>query len=130
MHIGRIETRSTDDGETWSAHVDLRVVDADGDPVPDAVVTAIWTGGALGVGGGVTGDAGRCRVSLRGIRGRTRSVTFTLSELTHPGHRHRAERDHGSDGTGTSVVVQRPVPRELGSEPRSRSGPGPENRRT
>lgn len=117
MHIERIETQSTDEGSTWSAHVELVVVDGDGRPVSDAAVTAIWTGGALAVGGGVTTDDGRCRVSLEGIRGRTRSVTFTLSDLTHPGHRYRAERDQGADENGTSVVVQRPAPRDLRPTP-------------
>ena len=103
VHVPDLTGSSDNNGRTWTAHVDVDVVDDQGSPVDDATVTGHWDGDAPGSASCAGPTAGgSCKVSRPGIRKRNGSVTFTVDNLTYtlpyvPG-----------DNVVSSVVVNKP----------------------
>ena len=70
-------------GNKWTAEVDILILDDLGNPVANAVVTGSWSNGANGTDSCVTDSGGICTVTKTNINGNRPSVTFTVNDVTH-----------------------------------------------
>jgi hypothetical protein len=87
---------SINNGSTWTAQVNVTVLDSDGNAVANATVAWSWSNGTTGSGTCSTGLDGKCGLISRvGIPKRTSGVTFTVNQLN-------------GVADGTSIVVNKP----------------------
>jgi serine protease AprX len=83
MHIHDLDGMSYMDGYRWRATVTITLRDNTGNPVANAEVTGIWTGGYSGSGSCVTGSDGQCSITSGRIGTYRYSTTFTVTDMTH-----------------------------------------------
>lgn len=107
IHVGDLDGRARDtSGPTWTAVVVVRILDDQGDPVPDVVVEGTWSRG--GGASCTTGDTGRCRVRERDIPKRVKQIGFTVDDVRGPlPYDPDANTDPDGDSDGTSITVRR-----------------------
>jgi hypothetical protein len=95
---------------SWRATVTVLVHDESENPRPDVTVRGNWGGGYSGSAQIVTDANGIATMSTARIRGRVKSVTFTVSSLTKTGSTYDSVYNHDPDGdsNGTTILVERP----------------------
>ena len=106
MHIEELSTDSVNDIDnvgTWIALVTIEVRDDAGDLVPNATVTGRWSKGFYTNSTCTTDANGQCTVEQHGIKSKTRRVTFTVENVTHPTMTYNA-----SSNVVSSIRVNRP----------------------
>jgi PKD repeat protein len=106
-HVGDLDGRASSQGGTWTAAVTITVHTSSHGLAAGATVIGAWTGGATS---SCTSDSsGQCLVSRPAIPGGTRSVTFTVTGVTHASMTYRAADNHDPDGdsNGTSITVNK-----------------------
>src|ERR1051325_5896068 len=113
IHVGNLDGTVLSNGNTWSATVEITVQDANGDPVNDATVTGRWSVNNVNSSQCTTGDLGgngTCIVLLASLRRATKSVTFTVTNVTMTNGTYdpSANGDPDGDSNGTSITVRRP----------------------
>ena len=112
IHVGDLDRSAvvTGPGGKWSATATITVHDAGDTPVSGATVDGSWSNGGNGSGSCVTDGAGRCDITLTGIRRNSSSITFSVDGVTLGGFVYDAGANHDPDGDsdGTSIVIARP----------------------
>jgi hypothetical protein len=101
MHVASLDGNPVRQGPTWYAQVVMRVEDNVGNPVEDALVTGVWSGGFSGSAECVTGSDGTCTTRSGDIPNRIQSVTLSISEVSHD------DLDYDQESSQTTVTVQR-----------------------
>jgi PKD repeat protein len=111
MHVGDLDSSVSPGRNTrWNATVTITIHDQDHAPLPDAIVTGLWSEGATGSSTCTTGSSGMCSVTKANMKATPGSVTFTVESVTHSAHNygpadnHDPDSDDGSDGTSITVV--------------------------
>jgi PKD repeat protein len=84
MYVADMSGASAADGSGWKAMVTIWVVDENGDPVPNAVVSGAWSKGFYASSSCTTGANGQCMVEQTGVSNKTRWVAFTADSVVHP----------------------------------------------
>jgi hypothetical protein len=111
MHIGDLDADSSKSGNKWNAIVSITVHDASENLVANATVSGKWSSGASGTVSCVTDSSGICQVTKSGLNGKTGSVTFTVTNVTHATLTYQASANHDPDvvdSNGTIIVVSKP----------------------
>lgn len=110
IHVGDLEAWSAKaKGNRWGAYLEVTVVGLDGDPVPGATVSVVWTGATGGSASEATGSDGTVTFETGSIR-ESGTVTFTVTGVTHPSLSYGAGMNTDADGDsdGTTVAVGPP----------------------
>jgi VCBS repeat-containing protein len=84
IYVDDLVGTSIDAGGTWVGVVTITVLDNAGIPVPNATVTGRWSKGFNYRSSCTTDTSGTCDVVQTGIENKTRRVTFTVENVTHP----------------------------------------------
>ena len=114
IHIGDLDGIPSNDGNTWSATVEVTVHDGNHNPINGAYVRGTWTPtSALTANECTTGDLGgngTCIMLYPSLRNRTRFVTFTVDLVSMLGQTYDAAQNHDADGdsNGTTIRVNKP----------------------
>jgi chitodextrinase len=114
MHVGDLDGEPRDNGRTWTGIVTITVHDAMHQPVANATVHGSWRGGYADSDVCITDQTGQCRMQTGAIKKRRRkwqrSVTFTVSTISHEAHGYHPADNHDVDGEsdGTTLTVFRP----------------------
>jgi Tol biopolymer transport system component len=108
MHIGDLDGTRTNQQSTWTALVTITVHDMNHGPVANATVSGSWNIG--GTGSCTTGASGQCVISKSTIPRNTKSVTFTIVDVTNALSVYRPFDNHDPEGdsNGTSITVINP----------------------
>lgn len=106
---GAVESGSVQEGYIWGAWVTVEVHDAYHDPVSGARVNGEWSGGIIESGSCLTSSSGRCYVVRSGLSPAIDNVTFSVTGIVYNGDPYQPDHNHGLDGTGFSVTINRPV---------------------
>lgn len=111
VHIGDLVPIkvSLNKGE-WRAQVDVTVHDGEHRPIDGVTVEATWDAGDTGGADACTTLAlwnGRCALSSDRVKNRVQSVTFVITEASHPSLDYDPSLNHDPDGDsdGRTVVV-------------------------
>lgn len=110
MHVGDLFPYVSSEGRTWSGYVIVRIHDENHDPIEGATVYGTWTGGGLAVDECVTDYAGEC-LMLSTLNGKkTKSLTFTVTDVVFGTATFSPADNHDADGDsdGTSITMNRP----------------------
>ena len=106
VHIGDIDSTSTNAKKNWIATVTITVHDDNEQPVEGATVNVEWDGTTAA--SCVTGPAGTCSVERTQAK-KVGSVTLTVTSVTGVDpYDQPANHDPDGDSTGTSIVVGKP----------------------
>jgi PKD repeat protein len=104
MYIGDLQAASVMNGSNkWNAEVTILVLSDAGTPVAGATVTGSWSAGSSGSGSCTTGALGTCKITKTRINLGVSSVTFTVTNVTHPTLAYNPLLN-----VETSIVVTRP----------------------
>jgi hypothetical protein len=109
MHVGDLDGYSVNNGSTWQANVLVSVHDAQENPLANATVNGVWSGGASGMASCTTDAAGQCAVFSQDVPKRTGTVTFSVTEVTHANQTYTPADNHDpdNDSNGTTIVVSK-----------------------
>lgn len=110
MHVADLFPYSSSEGRTWSAYVIIRIHDENHDPIEGATVYGSWTGNGLAVDECTTDYAGEC-LMLSTLNGKkTKSLTFTVTDVTFGSATYSPSDNHDADGDsdGTSITIIKP----------------------
>ncbi len=109
-HIGDLDAGGSKQGRTWTATVTIRVHDGAENPVSGATVSGSWGSPVNSADSCTTGASGTCQVSASGIRNPTKSVVWTVSNVTHAslGYDPGSNHDPDGDSNGTTIRVSKP----------------------
>ncbi|MFH2102168.1 MAG: S8 family serine peptidase [Chloroflexota bacterium] len=111
LHVADLDGSATwVDKNNWKATVTIRVVDQNGAPVANAIVSVTWSGGISASASCTTDGAGLCSVMTANIRKNKSSVTLTVTGITASGFTYdpAANSDPDGDSNGTAITVLRP----------------------
>ena len=111
LHVGDVDGSGAFTSKSkWRATVTVLVHDAEENPMADVTVKGIWSGGYSGNAQIVTDANGRATMTTPNIRGKFKSVTFTVTSLAKSAFTYDSAANHDPDGdsNGTSIVVARP----------------------
>jgi hypothetical protein len=111
IHVADLDASSQPNGDNrWNAIVEITVVDQNGAPVTNAIVSGAWSGGATGTGSCLTDGSGKCTILRLLIRNSTPSVTLTVTGVSADGFAYDpgANADPDGDSDGTVIVVNKP----------------------
>lgn len=108
LHVGDLDGRGVLSGKNWQAQVTISVVNASGQPVPGATVTARWGSGTSG--SCVTGANGTCTLSSPKMAKSVSQVNLSVTGVTLSGSSYAptANTDPDGDSNGTTITVRRP----------------------
>jgi hypothetical protein len=108
IHIGDVDGWKTDSrGRRWSVLAEVRVHDSNEQPVANATVTGIWSLDNSIVTC-VTDGRGRCSVYKESIDRDTETITFTVTNVSHPSFTYAAHANHDPyGGTPGAVTIWR-----------------------
>ena len=108
MHVGDLDGFITNQGSTWTAIATTTVHDSNHSPVANATVSGSWSSNETG--SCTTNGSGQCAVSKPTIPKNTRSVTFTVVNVTHAMRTYNSADNHDpdGDGNGTLITLSRP----------------------
>jgi hypothetical protein len=110
LHVGDIDGNSISGRRArWRATVTVLVHDEAENPKPDVTVRGVWGNGYTGSAQIVTDSNGIATMTTAAIRGKVKSVTFTVTSLTKSGSTYDTTANHDPDGDsdGTTIVVSR-----------------------
>lgn len=112
MHVGDLDGATSLKGKSgkWEAVVTVTIHDSSHLAVPNATVTAKWSGGKSGTVTGTTGTNGTVSFATGAISSGTGSVTLTVGGVTHTSLSYEPGSNHDPDGdsNGTSITVTKP----------------------
>jgi thermitase len=110
MHVGDLDSVSTNFGKDWQATITITVHDTDHNPVSDATVSGSWRSGYSGTGSCTTDGSGQCSVTSGNIQEKLKSVTFAVSDVTHATLDYQRSDNHDPDGdsNGNWIIVSKP----------------------
>lgn len=80
--VGALTGAASDDGNRWTATVQVSVRDASGNPIVGAVVQGMWTGASTQSGQCTTLASGGCTLTHVKIKDSQPNTVFTLSTIT------------------------------------------------
>src|SRR5215831_20731517 len=105
---GHLDWTITNKGATWTATVTITIHDSNHGPVANARLSGSWSDG--GAGSCTTSGSGQCAVSKSRIPKSTKSMTFTVVNVTQPTLTYNAlnNRDPDGDSNGTVITLSRP----------------------
>jgi Tol biopolymer transport system component len=108
MHIGDLDGTRTNQQNAWTAAVTITLHDSKHGPVANATVSGSWSIG--GTASCTTDSTGQCFVSKSATPRNTKSVVFTIVNVTNSTFLYRSADNHDPDGdsNGTSVTVSNP----------------------
>lgn len=108
MHVGDLDGSVKTGGAYWAARVTLAVHNSSEAPLSGVLVSGAW-GGSYGSATCITGDSGRCTISLFSLPADLTSVTFTMTGLSLSGQTYTPSANHDPDGDsdGTTIVISR-----------------------
>lgn len=106
-HVADLDGAVTSLGGSWRADVTISVQDNLGNPVANAGVEFVWTGGFSGSGSGVTDAIGQVIVSSDKIPKRVADTTLTVTDVTHDALTYAPDdnTDPDGDSSGTAIKV-------------------------
>lgn len=109
-HVGDLDGDSVLVGPRWQATVTITIMDENADPVADATVTGNLSSGDTGTAVCTTDSNGVCSVTSGQIRGKSKSVTFVVTNIAHATLTYDAAANNDPDGDsdGTTIVVLKP----------------------
>ena len=110
LHVGDLDGTSASQGSTWDASVTVTVHDGSHVAEDGSTVSFSFSGRDVsGTESCTTGTGGSCTVSVTGIRKRTGSVTFDVTDVSDPDGSYDATANHDPDGDsdGTSITVNK-----------------------
>ena len=112
MHVGDLDAGGGSSGGSWAAEVTI-AVDRGGHSAlvdQDILVSGTWSSGEAA--SCQTGASGSCTVAKGGIAKRTKSVSFSVTDLSDASgtYSYAAGDNHDPDGdsNGTAITVPRP----------------------
>jgi PKD repeat protein len=107
-HVGDLDGAGTVKQSVWNATVTIIVHDSRHAVVSSALVTGLWSDGTSATC--TTNADGQCAVIRSGIRRKTTSVGFSVTNVTRPAFVYKAADNHDSDGSsnGSEVLVIKP----------------------
>ena len=113
IHIGDLDALPQNNGNTWSAVVEVTVVDGTGAPVNGATVVGSWSPVGLNSNTCTTGEGGgtgTCIVLFPSLKKNVRSVSFTVTSVTMASRTYHASANTDPDGSsnGTVILVNKP----------------------
>lgn len=113
MHVGDLDGSGSNDGQTWSATVEITVHGPDHLPLNGATVVGRWNVSGLNADTCTTGELGgngTCIVLFPSLKKSVKSVTFTVTSVTAAGQTYQQSVNHDVDGSsnGTQVTVKKP----------------------
>lgn len=110
MHIGDLDGSGSVKGKNqWTATVTILVHDVDENPVFNATVSGVWSGGVSGNASCKTNQSGQCSVSKNKINLNS-SVTFTVTGANHATLSYQPEDNHDPDGDSDGVSITFSLP--------------------
>lgn len=106
MHIGDLDGAKTTQQTSWTAIVTVTVHDSNHGPVANATVSGPWSIG--GTGSCTTDGSGQCLLSKSAISKKTKSVMFTIVNVTNSIALYTSVDNHDpdGDGNGTNITVR------------------------
>ena len=110
VHVGDLDPSSASQRKGWVATVNITVHDAAHASVPNATVSATWTGGYSGGGSCITNASGQCSISSGTMNAKKASATLSVSSVSHASYSYNSTANHDPDGDsdGTSITVKKP----------------------
>lgn len=111
MHMGDLDGSAIDvNRKNWAATIAVTVHDASENPVANATVFGMWSGGTSGSGSCVTDSSGSCQMQSGNIKKSYADVTFTITDVARAGDSYDSSANHDPDGDSdsTSITVSRP----------------------
>ncbi|MGC9468007.1 MAG: S8 family serine peptidase [Anaerolineae bacterium] len=110
MHIGDLDGSSSANRSRWEAVVVVMVLDANGNPVPDATVDGVWSDGVSGTVSCATDATGACSLSNQDIKKNVSLVIFTVEAISHieMTYDSSANTDPDGDSDGTQITLPQP----------------------
>jgi hypothetical protein len=110
MHVGDLFPYSSSEGRTWSGYVIVRIHDQNHDPILGATVYGSWSGGGLAVDECTTDYAGECLMLSTLNAKKTKSLTFTVTDVDFGSATYSPSDNHDADGDsdGTSITINKP----------------------
>ena len=109
MHVGDLDGSSASSKSKWDATLTILVHDANEIPVANATVSGVWSSGGLSTDSCITNASGVCQISITGLNSKTKSVTFTVSNVTQAtlGYDSIANHDPDGDSNGTNLMISK-----------------------
>lgn len=111
MHIGDVDGIGINvGGGKWQATVLIYVHDDAGSPVAGATVSGDWSGAFTGAGECTTDATGRCEILADPVGRKNKSLTFTVTGVTHGqlNYLPADNQDPDGDSDGTTIIVPKP----------------------
>ena len=110
LHIGDLDGSGTNSGSKWNVLVTITVHDVNHNPVANASVSGVWSGGFSGSAACTTDSSVQCTVSKRSLKSSRPSITFTIGNVTQGALTYNPADNHDPDGdsNGTRITVNRP----------------------
>jgi PKD repeat protein len=107
-HVADLDGAGTVQQSVWNATVTITVHDSRHAVVSSALVTGLWTDGTSATC--TTNADGQCAVIRSGIPRKTRSVDFSVTNVTRPAFVYKAADNHDPDGSssGTTISISKP----------------------
>lgn len=105
MHVADLDGTASSQGPEWTGRVMITVHDGGGQPVVGATVTGSWdTGGTPAC---TTGADGSCQVDSSAMPKRTKSATYTVTDVVQDVlvYDPAANTDPDGDSDGTRITV-------------------------
>ena len=110
FHVGDLDGGQSSQGSTWTATVTVTAHDGSHVAEDGSTVSFSYTGRDLsGTDACTTGTGGSCTITVSGIRKRTGSVTFEVTDLSDADGSYDATANHDPDGDsdGTTITVSK-----------------------
>ena len=110
LHVGDLDGNSTRNKRKWSATITITLHDSNETPVANALVSGVWSGATSGTASCTTDAAGQCTVSVSNLSRKQKSVTFSVTDISHATLSYNALDNHDPDGSsdGTSITIASP----------------------
>jgi hypothetical protein len=110
MHVGDLFPYNSSEGRTWSGYVIVGIHDENHAPIVGATVYGSWTGSGLAVDECETDYAGECLMLSTLNAKKTKSLTFTVTDVVFGTATYSPSDNHDADGDsdGTSVTIKKP----------------------
>jgi Big-like domain-containing protein len=109
-HVGDLDRSTTKQKSSWTAIVTITIRNQANAAVANATVTGSWSNGAAGTSSCATNVSGQCSVIKAGIKNRTTSVSFTVTNVVHPTlpYASAGNQDPDGDSNGTTISILKP----------------------
>jgi PKD repeat protein len=108
IHIGDLDGARTNQQNSWTALVTITLHNGNHSPVANATVSGVWS--IDGTTSCTTDSGGQCVISKSAIPRNTKSVKFTIANVTNSTFPYKSVDNHDPDGdsNGTTITVPSP----------------------